>query len=138
MIKLLINKNAKKHIKKISIDSEDESFIMFSERWLSEIRIVKCYSMYINEEIVCVALLSKCDFDPIKKHDNPYILDYIFTFPKHRRKKYAHLMLTHIKECCQVTAFCDNDESVNLFENSGFIRNTENVMYKLLPTFRYP
>ena len=70
-IKLLINNNAKKTIKTITkeINDNNKHFIM---RWLNEKNNVKCFILYENNIIKVFALLSKCDYDPLNKHSNPY------------------------------------------------------------------
>lgn len=134
-IKLLINNTAKKTIKTITkeINDNNKQFIM---RWLNEKNNVKCYILYENHIIKVFVLLSKCDFDPLNKHCNPYVLDLIYTFQQYRRNNLAYELLTHIKFTNCITAFCSNDESIKLFEKAKYVLTEYNE--SPIPTFRYP
>ena len=134
-IKLLINNTAKKTIKTITkeINDNNKQFIM---RWLNEKNNVKCFILYENNIIKAFVLLSKCDYDPLNKHSNPYVLDLIYTFQQYRRNKLAYELLTHIKLTNSITAFCSNDESIKLFEKAEYVLTEYNK--SPIPTFRYP
>ena len=99
-IKTYTNKNAKKIIKKI-INTQSgqllEQSLMFLCYWLSLKKEVICYTICEQDIIKCIILLSKCDFDPFKKYLNPYLIDYIYTLPEHRRLGYANKILEYVK-----------------------------------------
>ncbi len=134
-IKLLINNGAKKIIRSISknIDDNEKTFII---RWLGECNDVKCYILYENNIIKSFAILSKCDFDSFNKYNNPYILDYIFTYPEFRRNNFAYELLNHIKISNEISAFCNSNESKKLFIKSGYKLTKINSYPNSF--FRYP
>ncbi len=133
-IKQMINKAAKKLTKDIfnKLEEDDKEIAI---RWLKEPNMVKCYVLYDNNIIKSIALLSKMNSDPLKEHSMPYILDYIYTLPEYRNKKYAHKLLLHIKKYNNVTVFCLNEISGMLFLNAGYILKD---IGNDIPTFRYP
>lgn len=109
--------------------------------WLREPRNVKCYALCDKEtnNVKCIILLSKCDDDPYNPHTTPYILDFIYTFRQYRRQKNALKMLLYIKSKEQITAFCSNIESENLFKKAKYIKTgMYEPIVKLLPVYRYP
>lgn len=135
-VKLFINDKAKRYIRKNTLNNKNyHGNADFIERWLNEGRMVKCYVVCNEDDIKTICLLSKCDFDPYKKHDNPYILDFIYTFDEHRRQNIAYNLLLHIKTRDQITSFCSNDESENLFKKAEYIHYGE---MNTLPIFRFP
>lgn len=139
-IKLYTNNNAKniitKTIETLNLESDVDSDIIY--RWLSETRTVKCYMLVDKINTVSIVLLSKCDFDPDRKHRDPYILDYIYTFDKYRRNNYAYKILLYLKNKEQTTSFCDSLESENLFRKANYIYNGYDKITKSIPMFRYP
>lgn len=150
-IKLLINNKAKKTIKNMikKINDNEKQFgssetststgswtNMHIERWLDETNNVKCFILYENEIIKTFALLSKCDYDPLNTHDNPYILDFIYTFISYRRNKLAYKLLLYMKNTNNITAFCSNDESFMLFQKAEYVLTKYDESPN--PTFRYP
>ena len=104
--------------------------------WLGEDN-VKCFLIQTDKSIMSFALLHKCDFDPLKTHTNPHVLDFVYTFPEYRRNGLAHKLLLHVKETNNITAFCNNDKSELLFKKAGYILTNYDVPCNL-PTFRYP
>lgn len=120
-IQLLVNRNAKqtirKHLKKVKLSNAEYTYV---DRWLGESRDIKCYINRDDETICSFALLSKMDFDPEKKHTNPCMLDFIYTAPKYRGSHRAYDLIMHLKEREQMTAYCSNSISENLFEKAGF------------------
>ena len=133
MIKLSINRKAKSLIRNITKIIDDKKII---NRWIHETNTVKCYVLYENDIIKSFALLSKCDHDPLNTHGNPYILDFIYTFKPYRRNNLAYKLLLHMKNKNNITAFCDNDESVMLFQKAEYILTKYDK--SPIPTFRYP
>jgi len=139
-VKLFINENAKKFVRKLVKRSEniESDFLNNINRWLNENNDVKCYALYGNDNIKVIILLSKCDYDPQKKHLNPFILDYIYTFLEYRRQKLAYRMLLHIKSKEQITAFCSTDESEHLFRKADYKFSGYDKRFNILPVFRFP
>ena len=138
-IKTYTNKNAKKIIKKI-INTQSgqllEQSLMFLCHWLSLKKEVICYTICEQDIIKCIILLSKCDFDPFKKYLNPYLIDYIYTFPDHRRLGYANKILEYVKTKKEMSAICNGEKSEELFKKSGFLNfgaNSNN-----LQIYRFP
>ena len=138
-VKLFTNHKAKRYIKKLfknKLLHEEEYNII--NRWDDETRDVKCYSLCEKDKIKNIVLLSKCDYDPEKKHSNPFILDYIYTFPEYRRNNLAYGMLLYIKKKEQVSAFCDSKESEKLFKKAEYIvTNCDSMMFGG-SLFRFP
>ena len=138
-IKTYTNKNAKKIINKIiNTQSEQllEQSLMFLCYWLALKREVICYSICEQGIIKSILLLSKCDFDPFKKYSNPYLIDYIYTFPEYRRFGYASKILSYVKSKKETSAMCNGDKSEELFKKSGFLNfgaNSNN-----LQIYRFP
>ena len=130
-IQLLINRNAKqtirKHLKKEQLSASEYTYV---DRWLRESRTVKCYINRDDETICSFALLSKMDYDPEKKHTNPCMLDFIYTAPKYRGSHRAYDLIMHLKEREQMTAYCSNSMSENLFEKAGFSSGEHTHMYR--------
>ena len=145
-ISLFTNQCAKKYINKIIKNKTllEDDFYMHVNRWLDEPRDVKCYSLSNKNNVTNIILLSKCDYDPQKgnhlaqQHKIPYILDYIYTFLEYRRNNFAYEMLLHIKKNEEITTFCSNIESENLFKKAEYIFNGYDKMLNILPVFRYP
>ena len=99
-IKTYTNKKAKKIIRKIintQIEQLKEQSLMFLCDWLSFENDIICYTICEQNIIKHIVLLSKIDFDPFGKHSNPYLINYIYTFPEYRRFGYASKMLSYIK-----------------------------------------
>lgn len=128
-IKLFVNDNATRKIKRLNIKRN-----MFIEQWYLE-RKKMCYILYKNKVPITFALISVCDFDPKKIHTNPKVLNYIFTFEKYRRKKYALTLISFIKKYNEITVFCSNEASENLFKRAKYLNYgyLNNVLM-----FRYP
>ena len=137
-IKLLINNKAKNMIKKMKNRSNEDysNGKQHIERWLTETNNVKCFILYENEVIKTFELLSKCDYDPLNTHTNPYILDFIYTFIPFRRTKLAYKLLLYMKNANNITAFCSNDESFMLFQKAEYVLTKCDESQ--IPTFRYP
>jgi len=134
-IKLLINKTAKKTITTITkeINGINKDLIT---GWLNEKNNVKCFMLYEDNIIKGFALLSKCNYDPLNVHNNPYVLNLIYTFQQYRRNNVAYALLTHIKLTNCITAFCSNEASINLFRKAEYVLTEYDKCP--IPTFRYP
>lgn len=132
-VSLLQNNKAKKKVISISNHITDKNSNYFNcidkkiiNEWVSETRSVRCYTIkFINSvHINSFVILSKMDFDPLKLHKNPYMLNYIHTFEKYRRSGYAYKLLKFIMKCdIDISTFCSNEKSKLLFEKAGFKLN---------------
>lgn len=124
-IKLYSKQQSKNAIKKMIrpiVDELDEFNILHIHQWLKEQVEVKCYTLNDTDgSVVTFLLMSKCDFDPMGYHENPYTLNFIYTSKKYRRRGFACKMLLYIKYKEDTTAFCSSDESNELFNKAGFI-----------------
>lgn len=126
-----------------SIDAKNFSLVIQFEneivkQWLGETGDTKCYYMGDDNEIFSFVLVHDIDFDPYNKHDKPFVIDYIFTFPSHRRKGYAMQLLCYLKKIFQVTAFCENLESDKLFKKANYSYCGLDTVFKKLPVYRSP
>jgi len=129
VIKIYLNNNAKNHIKKMYTQLlSDADNCMYIDQWLNEPGDVKCYE-YNNDVVKNIILISKCDYDPLNIHSDPYILNYIYTFTNYRRKNIAYNMLLYLKNKEQLTVFCDSYKSEQLFEKAGFTISTNCYRY---------
>lgn len=139
-IKLFTNQHAKKYINKIIKNNTllESEFYNNVNRWLHEPRYVKCYILLNKNNIINIILLSKCDYDPQKQYKIPYILDYIYTFLEFRQNNFAYKMLLYFLKKEEITTFCSNDESENLFKKAEYIFSGYDQMMNILPVFRFP
>jgi len=85
-----------------SFINDSESFenmrdLLYFTEWFDE-NNVKLYLLYEDDIIKSFALLSKMEKDPLRKHLNPYHLNYIYTFENERRKGYAYNLSLEIKK----------------------------------------
>ena len=99
--------------------SDDEHFNAFVKQWLAE-KTIKLYTHQRNTTILSFALLSKCDFDPLKEYDESWIINYVYTFPEYRRTGAAKEILKTLKLYNNASAFCCNIESEKLFVSAGY------------------
>ena len=105
-------------INDITDDITDD--LKYVNQWFMD-KKVKCYVLEEDNKIKCFALLSKMDFDPMKEYNNPYTLNYIYTFPVYRRDNLAYNLLCNIKEKEQLTAFTTDEVSDELFKKSNYV-----------------
>lgn len=77
----------------------------------------------------CIVLLSKMDFDPLGVHNNPYMIDLIYTDPEKRRTGLGSNIVKHILNeedlnysSFQLIAVASSEDSEKLFESLGFIK----------------
>jgi len=82
-----------------SFVNENDSFeiikeLLYFTEWFDE-NNVKLYLLYEDDIIKSFALLSKMEKDPLKKHINPYHLNYICTFENERRKGYEYYYILY-------------------------------------------
>lgn len=109
------NIESKNIIKQIFTDTN-----MYVSQWLGETNETYCVILYKEDIPVVFALLHKMDFDPVGVHNTPVLLDFIYTFEQHRNKGYATKLVRKLKQNNQMTGFCSNDDSINLFKKCGF------------------
>jgi hypothetical protein len=117
----------------------DNTLRLFIFQFMNESYIKKCYVIKTNDdEIISICLLRKCDCDPYqnisKKQKDPYILTYIYTVKKYRKQSYAYNLLKNIKE--NITAFCDCQESINLFKKANYIFLQNDPTHKHIAIYR--
>jgi hypothetical protein len=90
---------------------------LWTESWSKEkFRIVACLN---DRKSFCI--LHKMDFDPASKHSNPWILDMIYTPSEYRRRGFATKILQSIRTRYDITAFCSNESSENLFKKNNYV-----------------
>ena len=68
-----------------------------------------------DDDVVSFALLHKTDYDPYRKHKNPYVLDYIYTYTNYRNMGHAQSLINAIKQKHEFTALCSSDLSSLVF-----------------------
>ena len=117
---MLSNDNAKKFVNKTLV-GDVRYTTTYVNNWLSMTEDVKCYMLYINKELISICLISKIDSDPSRKYTDPYMLNFIYTFPKHREENYARTLLRHIKDHEQMIAYGIDKKLNELLESSGFV-----------------
>jgi hypothetical protein len=136
-IKFLKNEIAKKFV------CEHEKFkdllkLLYITEWLEEENVKLCL-LYNDEKILqSFVLLSKMDRDPLKTHIYPHHLNYIYTFEEFRRMGNACFLVSELKNTENITVFCTDDITNNLFKKAGYIFNSVDPLYKVLPIYRYP
>lgn len=132
-IKLLINDNAKKIPRKHCGSDASKPLI---DGWCANEK-VKCYAWVGDDNTPkAFALLSKMTHDPLGRHSNPYVLDYIYTLPAFRRTSLASQLLEHIKNTDETTAFVDEATASHLLFTRAAYKNHGQHNGCLM--FRYP
>lgn len=119
------NEEAKSIVMKIALHNKSDKLLSVHVlQFIGESGNVLMYVSYANNfeiaNIKTFVLISKCDFDPLKQHSNPYTLNFIYTVKQYRRNKNALYMLNYIKNKHQLTAFCFPYTS-NLFRKCKYI-----------------
>lgn len=134
-IKILENEVAKDFFNNVENfkDLLKNSFIL---EWLEE-KNVKLYLLYDNDIVKSFVTLIKIHKDPLKKHNLPQYMNYIYTFEEYRRNLHAYNLLLYLKDNENITIFCTDDIAKNLFIKAGYILNNHDILYNL-PIFRYP
>lgn len=102
--------------------------VSYVNAWLKE----KAVSCVISEH--AIALLSKQDYDPMRTHDHPLTLAFIYTTPAHRRTQVASNLLRHLMIYKQLTVFCDSDASYALMDKVGLSKVNVGPFH----VYRYP
>ena len=129
----LDNEEAKTFIKNLNILEGD----VYIKEWNDE-KNIKLYYLEEEDNILSFCLLSNMKHDPLKIHEFPCYINYIYTFENFRRKGYAYQLLLEIKKREHTTIFCTDDISKNLFIKAGFIFNNLDPLYNSLPIYRFP
>ena len=132
--KIYLDDIAKDLIKNEPLFDKEDIFI---KEWLDE-KNVKLYLLYDKDIIVSFSLISKMGKDPLKIHKNPYYINYIYTFEEYRRKGYAYYLVCEIKKNDNVTVFCTDNISKNLFKKAQYIFNDYDKLYNAISIYRYP
>jgi len=99
--------------------------------WANDTRLRHCYVLYINDVIISVVLLRRCDRDPLAEYEKPYWIDYVFTIPSHRREYMATKLLQHIQ--LHDTTIGIGDETMErVFQKSRYhkTRNMNTNVYR--------
>ena len=109
----------------------------FIVEWLAE-NNVKLYLLHENDILKSFAMSTKLGRDPLKTHANPVYLNYIYTFLPHRRLGYAYFIATELKKSENVTVFCTDDITQNLFKKADYIFKSKDPLYEALPIYRFP
>ena len=130
----LENELAKTFIKDY-VKLEDDVYV---KEWNKEKNVKLYYLKDTEDNILSFCLLSNMKHDPLKIHEFPCYINYIYTFEKFKRKGYAYELLLEIKKHEHSTIFCTDDISKNLFTKAGFIFNTYDPLYNSLPIYRFP
>jgi len=96
----------------------------YIHQWLQETNkktLLSCVDS--NDNITAFKIFHLTDFDPLREHTKPYVIDYIYTYPEYRRRGLAKSLIDKItkERKYECTAFCDNDNSIKLFEKCGFM-----------------
>jgi len=96
----------------------------YIHQWLQETNkktLLSCVDS--NDNINAFILFHLTDSDPLREHTKPYVIDYIYTYPEYRRRGLAKSLIDKItkERKYECTAFCDNDNSIKLFEKCGFM-----------------
>lgn len=118
-IKVLSSKKDVSSLVRRKLNKSDFNMMLF-QGWLNDEGTVKAYCLYgDNGLFLAIALMSKCDFDPLGTQTNPMVLNYIFTLKNFRRNGYGGKLLEHVKSNEEFTAFASSDESEAFFDMSG-------------------
>ena len=89
-------------------------------------------------KIKSFALMHEEDDDPFNLHTSPYVLDYIHTFKKKRRKGYALELINHIRLREQITTFCSTESSKKLFIKAKYKFYGHDTITGNTQIYRYP
>ena len=90
--------------------------VSFLHQWIKEKVKVMFLHLDKNNNVVSFAILHRVDYDPYRKHKNPYVLDYIYTYELYRNMGYAQSLIKKIKQDYEFTAFCLSDLSDLVFQ----------------------
>ena len=142
-IKFKLDNNAKDFIKQTIKNQKFESPIdeykvkRAVNKWCDENNI-KIYFIKKKDKIKSFALMHEEDDDPFNLHTSPYVLDYIHTFKKKRRKGYALELINHIRLREQITTFCSTESSKKLFIKAKYKFYGHDTITGNTQIYRYP
>lgn len=131
------NADAKSVAMKIALyNKSDKLLSAYVSQFIGERGDVLMYVSYTDifeiSNINTFVLVSKCDFDPLKQHNKPYTLNFIYTVKRFRRSQNAFNMLNYIKNKHQLTAFCSPYNS-DLFRKCKYIEKGtlfDNIIFR--------
>ena len=92
----------------------------YLRQWACEKNVV-CAYLESADEIVSFCILHKLDFDPYGVQANPYLIDFIYTFPHHRGHHYAPCLLIEMTPKFETTAFLSNERSYDAFMRATYL-----------------
>jgi GNAT superfamily N-acetyltransferase len=84
-------------------------------QWVKEKQPLMVLKLNDKNDVVGFAVLHGVKFDPLRKHINPFVMDYIYTYENYRNMGYAKSLINAIKEKYQFTAFCNSELSELVF-----------------------
>ena len=93
----------------------EDLVVSFLFQWVREKHVVMYLKLNADNIVVSFALLHKTDYDPYRKHKNPYVLDYIYTYTNYRNMGHAQSLINKIKQKHEFTALCSSDLSSLVF-----------------------
>ena len=117
-------------------DMLDNEYII---EWLNE-KNIKIYIVESDskDEIISFVMLKMLNKDPLKVHTRPSYLNYIYTFPRYRRQKFATNFLLELKQTEEITVFSTDDIVTNLLIKAEFIFSSKDTLYNQFHIYRYP
>ena len=142
-IKFKLDNNAKDFIKQTIkkqkfVSPIDEYKVKRAvNKWCDE-NNTKIYFIKKKDKIKSFALMHEEDDDPFNLHTSPYVLDYIYTFKKKRRKGYALELINHIRLREQITTFCSTESSKKLFIKAKYKFYGHDTITGNTQIYRYP
>ena len=101
--------------------------VSFLFQWVKETKVVMYLKLNAENDVVSFALLHKTDRDPYRKHKNPYVLDYIYTYTNYRNMGHAQSLINKIKEKYEFTALCTSDLPSMVFHKCNLKEMRETV-----------
>ena len=110
------------------------------EKWCDEdqTKVYFIRSTKNKNKIKSFVLIHEEEDDPFNLHTCPYVLDYIYTFKKKRRKGFAFHLINHIRLREQITTFCSSDSSKKLFLKAKYKFYGHDTITGNTQIYRYP
>lgn len=136
-MKFVTLENTAKDFVNNSIEFKSIMNIMYITQWLEQ-KFVKLVLLYDLDTLKTFVLLTKMNKDPLKIHENPYNLEYIYTFDNYRRQGFAYNTILELKKNHNITAFCTDNISEELFKKAKYIFLSYDPLYNALPIYRFP
>ena len=107
-------------------------------KWCAENNTKIYFIKKKNNKLKSFAIMNEENDDPFNLHTSPYVLDYIYTFKKKRRKGYALQLINHIRLREQITTFCSTDPSKKLFLKAKYKFYGHDTITGNTQIYRYP